>query len=234
MYILNVFITTFRQRIPHLSQDLFVKQGGEAFYNSEIGNVEELPNSNGYLAHLKNENEMVIHANVIINSTGLYSNTLSKSVGIKSPSYKYSKGHYAGYRPRKSLVSRLIYPVPDPNIKSLGVHCTLDLNGKLKFGPDVEYIDNCTDYSLPQGKDEERLLDGFYTSVSKYLKNLKREDLYLDYCGIRPKLSGPSEPFQDFIIQKHGSGFINLLGIESPGLTSSLAIAEYIEQNYYK
>lgn len=103
--------------------------------------------------------------------------------------------------------------------------------GKLKFGPDIEYPlpgTETLDYSLPTGAREQEIIDKFHTAVTKYLRNVDKSRLYVDYAGIRPKLSGLNDPFQDFVIEKETDGFINLLGIESPGLTSSLAIAEYV------
>ncbi|KAG0056802.1 hypothetical protein BGZ83_003420 [Gryganskiella cystojenkinii] len=144
----------------------------------------------------------------------------------------YAKGHYYGYS-GPALVSRLIYPVPDKNLAGLGTHLTLDLAGRMRFGPDVLYIDRPDDYSIDEktvGSPES--LQTVSKIIQTYLPLIKPSSLYADYAGIRPKLAGPGEPFRDFVIQHH-AGFVHLAGIESPGLTSSLAIAEYVEELLY-
>ena len=109
----------------------------------------------------------------------------------------------------------------------LGVHATLDLGGRVRFGPDVEYIDRL-DYSVDENK-----RDAFAVAVMKYLPAILPEALHPDMSGIRPKLQGPGEPVRDFVIaEEHAAGFprfINLVGIESPGLTSCLAIAKRVK-----
>ncbi|KAG0276224.1 hypothetical protein BGZ95_007821 [Linnemannia exigua] len=144
----------------------------------------------------------------------------------------YCKGHYYGYS-GKALVSRLIYPVPDKNLTSLGTHLTLDLAGRMRFGPDVLYVDNPTDYSIDLSTvGSTSSMKTVSQVIQTYLPAVKSSSLYADYAGIRPKLAGPGEPFRDFIIHHH-TGFVNLAGIESPGLTSSLAIAEHVETLLY-
>jgi 2-hydroxyglutarate dehydrogenase len=159
----------------------------------------------------------------------------------------YCKGHYYGYS-GKPLVNRLIYPVPEKNLSGLGVHATLDLSGRMRFGPDTLYISSNSDYSLPMEEEEEGgtggrgrgrgRLDIAHSAVVRYLPGLVREGLYLDYSGIRPKLSGPGEGFRDFVVREESEagfpGFFNLIGIESPGLTSALAIAELINSQLLK
>ena len=133
----------------------------------------------------------------------------------------YAKGNYftlAG----KAPFSRLIYPVPEK--AGLGVHLTLDLGGQAKFGPDVQWVDDPTDLVV-----DPRRGDAFYAEVRKYWPQLPDGALQAGYAGMRPKISGPQEAAADFMVQgpqQHGvAGLVNLLGIESPGLTSSLAIA---------
>jgi L-2-hydroxyglutarate oxidase LhgO len=113
-----------------------------------------------------------------------------------------------------------------PEHAGLGVHLTLDLGGQAKFGPDTEWIDG-VDYTV-----DPRRGDKFYAAIRTYWPGLKDGALQPGYAGIRPKISGPTEPAADFVVQgpeTHGvSGLINLYGIESPGLTASLAIAEHV------
>jgi L-2-hydroxyglutarate oxidase LhgO len=140
------------------------------------------------------------------------------------PQAFYAKGNYftlAG----KAPFSRLIYPVPEK--AGLGVHLTLDLGGQAKFGPDVQWVDDPTDLQV-----DPRRGDAFYAEVRRYWPELPDGALQPGYSGIRPKISGPHDAAADFMIQgpaEHGvPGWVNLLGIESPGLTSSLAIAQHV------
>ena len=125
------------------------------------------------------------------------------------------------------LLSRLVYPVPDH--VSLGVHAVLGLEGRLRFGPDAELIaDRTFDYAVAESK-----LDAFTCAVQRLVPALSAEDLSPDISGIRAKLQGPGEGFRDFVVAEESArglpGFVNLVGIDSPGLTSSLAIAEEVE-----
>ena len=139
------------------------------------------------------------------------------------PTAYYAKGNYFTLAGR-SPFSRLIYPVPVPG--GLGVHITVDLGGQAKFGPDVEWIPGI-DYTVDPHRS-----DKFYAAVRKYWPALKDGALQPGYAGIRPKIVPPGAPAQDFTIQGPGDhgvpGLINLFGIESPGLTASLALAERV------
>ena len=140
---------------------------------------------------------------------------------------KYCKGSYFTASPSPAF-RHLVYPVPTPNHEGLGVHATIDLAGRVRFGPDVEYI-NALDYRV----EETRSAD-FAAAIQTYLPSIRPEMLQPDMCGIRPKLQGPGEPVRDFVIQEERSaglpGWINLIGIESPGLTSCLAIASCVKE----
>ncbi|KAJ3039920.1 hypothetical protein HK097_002694, partial [Rhizophlyctis rosea] len=132
---------------------------------------------------------------------------------------------YFSLRHSTPPVSRLIYPVPEKNLKGLGIHATVDLAGKVKFGPDAVWTGDRGDFGVEDG---EEIRERFWEAVRRYMPSVRREELYADYAGVRPKLSGPGEPFRDFIVEcpEGFPGFVNLVGIESPGLTASLAIAE--------
>jgi L-2-hydroxyglutarate oxidase LhgO len=142
------------------------------------------------------------------------------------PALRYAKGNYFSTTDRAPF-SRLIYPVPEPG--GLGVHLTLDLGGTARFGPDVEWTDTL-DYRVDPARGKR-----FYDAIRQYWPDLADDSLQPAYSGIRPKLSGPGEANSDFVIQDattHGSaGLVNLFGIESPGLTSSLAIAEHVTRS---
>ena len=107
----------------------------------------------------------------------------------------------------------------------MGIHLTIDLNGRLKLGPDTSYIPRVENYNV-----EAEITDRFYQSARKFLPFLKKENVSPDMAGIRPKLQGPDDDFRDFIIKEDFPGFINLVGIESPGLTASPAIARYVKK----
>jgi L-2-hydroxyglutarate oxidase LhgO len=140
------------------------------------------------------------------------------------PTY-YAKGNYYSLSGR-SPFSRLVYPMP--NDAGLGVHITLDLAGQARFGPDVEWIDRI-DYDV-----DPRRAAGFYAAIREYWPGLKDGSLAPGYAGVRPKLVGPGAPAADFVIsgpRDHGvPGLVNLFGIESPGLTAALAIAEHVRE----
>jgi L-2-hydroxyglutarate oxidase LhgO len=136
---------------------------------------------------------------------------------------RYAKGNYFSLS-GKAPFSRLVYPIPEPG--GLGVHYTIDMGGQGRFGPDVQWVDQL-DYQVDAKRGEK-----FYDQIRRYWPKLHDGALQPAYSGIRPKLVSAGEPDADFFIQgpqQHGlSGLINLFGIESPGLTSSLAIAEKI------
>ena len=170
---------------------------------------------------------MRIRARVVVNSAGLHAQHVAGSLqGLPAdrvpPSY-YCKGNYYSLAGRAPF-SRLVYPVPES--AGLGVHLTLDLAGQARFGPDVEWID-AIDYRV-----DPRRADAFYREIRRYWPLLADGALQPGYSGIRPKIQAPGEPARDFLIEgprDHGvGGLVNLFGIESPGLTASLAIADHV------
>lgn len=169
---------------------------------------------------------MRLAADYVVNAAGLAAIALAHAtVGYppdRIPSAHFAKGNYYALSGRAPF-SRLIYPVPEDG--GLGVHLTLDLGGQARFGPDVEWIDTI-DYSV-----DPRRADGFYAEVRKYWPDLPERALTPDYCGIRPKISGPGEPAADFMLhgpETHGiGGLVSLFGIESPGLTACLPLARH-------
>ncbi|MDP4574923.1 NAD(P)/FAD-dependent oxidoreductase [Qipengyuania sp. G39] len=168
-----------------------------------------------------------VHTDVLVNCAGLGAIELARRVaGIAMeavPNPHYAIGHY--YRlSGPSPCSRLVYPVPEPG--GLGIHLTLDLGGQARFGPDVRWID------IPDYRFDDSRRERFAAAIGTYLPDLDVARLQPDYTGIRPKIAGPQEDNADFRIsgpEDHGmAGLVNLFGIESPGLTASLAIAEQI------
>jgi L-2-hydroxyglutarate oxidase LhgO len=173
------------------------------------------------------DDPITLRCRLLVNSAGLHAPALAARIeGVPAsriPTAYYAKGNYFTLSGR-SPFSRLIYPVPVPG--GLGVHLTIDLGGQARFGPDVEWID-AIDYTV-----DPHRADGFYAAVRRYWPALKDGALQPGYAGIRPKIVPKGAPGQDFVVQgpqTHGlSGLINLFGIESPGLTASLALADHV------
>jgi L-2-hydroxyglutarate oxidase LhgO len=168
---------------------------------------------------------MELVCGTLVNSAGLFAPQLARSIsgipGHTIPPQYFAKGHYYTLS-GKSPFRRLIYPMAGHGF--LGVHVTIDLGGQARFGPDIEWIDR-VDYSFNNAREPM-----FYEAIRRYYPALKDGALQPGYTGIRPKISGPNGPAADFVIQgpkDHGiRGLVNLYGIESPGLTASLAIGE--------
>jgi len=183
---------------------------------------------NKFVVSCSAEDDFFVESTYLINCSGL-SNELTLKNIEDFPNNKiyrnyFAKGHYFKYS-GKSPFSNLIYPVSGQH--SLGIHIGFDLAGGMRFGPDVEFVDE-VDYSF-----NESLKNKFIESISQYWPDINSDKLHPDYTGIRPKITKPNETMRDFSIQTafdHGiKNFINLQGIESPGLTSSLAIGKFVK-----
>lgn len=170
----------------------------------------------------------------VINSAGLYAQQVAHGIeGYRAdliPKLVLAKGNYFGCAGRPAF-SRLIYPAPVEG--GLGVHVTIDLAGRMRFGPDVEWLTTTDPKKVDYTVDAKRS-ESFYDAIRRYWPGLHDGAITPDYSGCRPKLTGPGEPAADFRIdgpEVHGmAGLVNLFGIESPGLTSSLAIAEEVRR----
>lgn len=181
----------------------------------------------GFEIEIGGDTPMALQCRVLINSAGLSAPAIARAIeGMPSeriPTSYYAKGNYFSCSTRAPF-SHLIYPVPEPG--GLGVHLTIDLGGQAKFGPDVEWVDSL-DYTVDPARAER-----FYPAIRRYWPTLPDGALTPSYSGIRPKIVPPAIARQDFVIQgpqDHGlAGLVNLFGIESPGLTSSLAIADEV------
>jgi L-2-hydroxyglutarate oxidase LhgO len=203
--------------------------GGAVAYYSEVvsGRVQT---SSVHLT-VRAEEEYVLEAATVINAAGLQAIEIATAIDgphvVDLPKARFAKGHYfsvSGETPFR----RLIYPLP--NKAGLGTHLTLDLGGRGRIGPDVAWLsdgsDEPFDYAVP-----DQLATAFHQAALAFWPDLRLEQLSPDYAGIRPKLVGPGDAPGDFVIQKvTGGHLINLLGIESPGLTSALAIGAYVAQ----
>ncbi|KAJ2857280.1 hypothetical protein J3B02_001113 [Coemansia erecta] len=188
---------------------------------------------------------MCINAATVVNAAGLWADRVANMLATQSKhdwrtKYKlhFAKGRYYMYAGGPKIkVQRLIYPVPDKHITSLGTHLTIDMGGAIRFGPDLEWIQSNEDYGFDRIVDGQRSapsMDAVAKEISKYLPRILPTDLEPGYAGIRPKLQPPGGAFRDFVVQEETDaglpGFVNLMGIESPGLTSSLAIARMVEK----
>ena len=183
--------------------------------------------SRGIELEIGGDAPMALQCGLLVNAAGLGAPALARGIAgmpidLIPPAY-LAKGNYFSCNARAPF-SHLIYPVPEPG--GLGVHLTLDMAGQARFGPDVEWID-AIDYAVDPGRAER-----FYPAIRRYWPTLPDGALMPSYSGIRPKIVPPAVAVQDFLIQgpqDHGvAGLINLFGIESPGLTSSLAIADHV------
>jgi L-2-hydroxyglutarate oxidase LhgO len=183
--------------------------------------------SDGFALDVGGAEPVTLRCRVLVNSAGIYAPALARRItGIPAatiPRDYFCRGVYFTLSARAPF-RHLVYPVPEPG--GLGIHVTLDLAGQARFGPDVEWIDEI-DYGVDPGRGTR-----FYTAIRRYWRGLPDGALQPGYAGIRPKISGPKEPAADFLIQgpaEHGiAGLVNLYGVESPGLTASLAIARHV------
>lgn len=214
------------KRLEHLAKD----KGAIFAYGCEVIGIEK--KEGGYQADIRDTDggRITLFSRVLINSAGLHSEKIARMAGldIKRFDYElhYSKGEYFRVKASKSgLVNHLIYPPPEET--SLGIHTVTDMQGEMKLGPNAFYV-NDIDYDVDPSHKEE-----FYESAKPFLPFIEPDDLSPDVAGIRAKLQAPGEPVRDFVISEEGKkgfpGLINLIGIESPGLTASLAIANYVD-----
>jgi len=188
-------------------------------YLSKVVGIEKV--GSDYKLNINNEYDF--ESEIVINASGLSADKIAKMAGIDKYKLYYCKGEYFAYI-KKSFIKRLVYPVPEKDEKALGVHSVIDLNGGLKFGPSAFYV-NEIDYKV-----DENNRKAFHESVASLFPQIKEQDLAPDQSGIRPKLQGSGESVKDFVIAQDLPGFINLVGIESPGLTACLSIADHVQK----
>ncbi len=200
------------------------QRGGFLVPNTALTLMEKAPGA----LFLEASDGTGFSANVLVNAGGLSAPALARRFRPLEeqwiPEPRYAKGHYFSFGGRAPF-SRLVYPVPEPG--GLGVHLTLDMVGQARFGPDVEWVSDPGDFSVDPSR-----ADAFYAEIRKYWPQLPNGSLQPAYAGIRPRVSFQGRLSEDFVIQgptDHGvSGLVNLFGIESPGLTSALAIGEHV------
>jgi len=204
--------------------------GAQIAYQSKVVGIEKV--AGGYKVAVEDgTGKFSFTTRVLVNCAGLYSDKVAELAGIDiaEAGYRlyYCRGEYFSVGSGKStLVERLIFPVPPPGVTGVGIHVTFDLEGRMRLGPSIHYVDSI-DYGI-----DNRHKQLFYDSVRRFLPFIEYDDLEPEMAGIRPKLQEPGGDIKDFVIRDEGDkglpGFINLIGIESPGLTSSPAIARYV------
>lgn len=229
---------SYMQNLLHLAQ-------GNGVHFSPYTEVDTISYQQGLFQLTTNINTDSKHerysfqSSCVVNSGGLFAQALAAKIELQSdllspvpaslpipiPPLKTCKGSYFTYSGRNPF-RHLIYPLPEANEMGLGIHSTVDMSGQLKFGPDTEYVTELN-YQVDPSKAEI-----FATSIANYFPAISAEKLSAAYAGIRPKIVGPNEPAGDFVIQNGQDfgvpGLIQLFGMESPALTASLAIGDYV------
>jgi len=204
--------------MQHLEYN-FISNNGIIAYNTLADSI--VYNKSNF--NITTNNQDNIETKILINAAGLWSDKISLMLGIDELKVHYCKGEYYKTNRYKNI-NCLIYPLPSE--VSLGIHAAIQLNGDVFFGPNAYYIDEINYHIDDSNK------DSFLNDIKKYI-DIELNDIWPDFCGIRPKLQARGMSFEDFYINNESTrgikNFINLLGIDSPGLTSSLAIAEYVE-----
>ena len=204
--------------------------GAHLAYRTEVTGIDRIPG--GYKVSVQDtEGHFSFTTKVLINCAGLHSDEVARMVGIDiaRAGYRlhYCRGEYFSVsRGKSKLVGRLIYPVPKAGQAGLGIHVNFDLRGRMRLGPDACYVDRI-DYKVNDSQKR-----AFYDSVARFLPFIEYDDLEPEMVGIRAKLQAEGEDFRDFVISHECDRglpqLINLIGIESPGLTSAPAIAKYV------
>jgi L-2-hydroxyglutarate oxidase LhgO len=213
----------------------FEDAGGMVAYQSPLISAKPIGANakDGFELEIGGADAMTIQTKLLINCAGMSAPAVAQKIQSLSkdqiPKAYFAKGNYFSLT-GKSPFKHLIYPIPEPG--GLGVHLTLDMGGQAKFGPDVEWLDISEEGQIDYTVNPTRG-DGFYQAVRRYWPGLKDQSLQPDYSGVRAKIVPPNAPAGDFCFntpKDHGlEGLFNLYGFESPGLTSSLAIAKYLE-----
>ena len=192
------------------------QRGGEVITNADVVGIED-----GWTV---STTRGPVSAATIVNAAGLYADEVSRMAGVGGYTIYPCRGDYFTLR-TKHRYTRLVYPMKAPNAPNLGIHLTLDIGGGVRLGPDATWVDSKADYAPAPEKRAK-----FAAAAATLFEGVTAEDLAYDSCGLRPKLRAAHEPHEkDFVIAEDRPGLINLLGIESPGLTSAMAIGEMVD-----
>lgn len=208
-------VVSVSEAIKGLSDFLF-KVDVPVLLSQKVENLKKI--SNGFEFKVGSDQ---IQADYVINCGGHFGVDLRRSLGLNDLENLFVKGRYLKLN-KKYFNDALIYPLPEKGLKGLGVHTSFDMDGIIRFGPDTFDTQNI-DYQM-----EDDLLESMYPEIMKTFKNIVKDDLSPDYAGIRSKILKEGEIYQDFWIQSPLSGYIECLGIESPGFSASPAIAKHI------
>jgi L-2-hydroxyglutarate oxidase LhgO len=210
-----------------------INNGCQIAYKSEVTGIRKIQKGYEVTISEPEGDSYSFTTGILINAAGLTSDKIAEMAGMMDEDLRihFCKGEYFRINPPKNkLIKRLIYPVPHHNMEGIGIHVTIDMGGGVKLGPDVKYLeDNVYDYRLTPSKQE-----AFFKSAKKFLPFLELNDIAPEMAGIRPKIQKPGDPQKDFYIMEESKrglpGLINLIGMESPGLTSSIAISKYVNE----
>ena len=219
-------------------ESVITDHGGTIALNSAVTSISQRDPGEGWEVCVAGETKVT--SDTIINAAGLgavdiHNMIISKHHPERMIKPYYAKGtYYTARHTTPGKISTLIYPVVEPGLGGLGTHLTIDLTGRVRFGPDVEWTSNPGNLDAYAGANLEQAEE----AVRGYLPGIKKGSLAPDYAGMRPKLAPKGEGgFVDFVIRDRGMegyrGWVDLLGIESPGLTSSLGIARLVEEMLY-
>lgn len=216
------------------------ENGAEVIYRTTVHAIEPLSDGYRVTGMDASGSDFALRAAAVVNAAGLWADAIAALVGINIDAAAYRqhfcKGDYFGIAPaRTGLVSRLVYPLAATSAERAGsrIHLTIDLTGRMRLGPDAVWLPDSWRENPSYQVDESRR-ELFWQSARRYLPWLELADVAPESVGVRPRVFGPGQPQRDFIIQHERErgfpGFVNLIGIESPGLTSSPAIAEYVAE----
>ena len=225
-------------------QARFENNNGTIGLNTELTDLEYNKGTSNYTLRLESDaGEMELTSDNVVNAAGLYAAQVSNLLLPKERHYQgyFAKGNYFSYLPTTSIgkiTDVLIYPCPNPNASSLGTHLTFDLGGQLRFGPDLEWLDIKRAEDIDYTPNPQNLKEA-YKAIKTYFPSITPDSLHPSYSGVRPKIYSLEEnmkKFADFEIKQEPGypGFVNLLGMESPSLTASWAIGEYVKDLYHK
>lgn len=239
MYVPSTGIVDAHSLMAYFAQQAR-EHGAEIVYRTEVRGLARL--SDGYLIEGVDASgeRFALRAEIVVNAAGLWADHVAALAGIDLDAAGYRqhfcKGEYFGITPGKSVrsrISRLVYPLAATGTERVGtrIHLTLDLAGRMRLGPDAEWLPDAW-RADPEYRVNDAKRDLFWRSAQRYLPWLEPSDLFPESAGVRPRIFAPGEPQRDFIIAHEAErgmpGFINLIGIESPGLTSSPAIAQHV------
>ena len=228
-------------------QAQYENAGGLTAINTRVDDIEYREQHKEYLLHcteMGSDELFTISAENVVNCAGLYAPKIANMILPSSRHFQsiFAKGNYFSYVPEtpiatSNISTRLIYPCPQANASGLGTHMTFDLGGQIRFGPDLEWSDESDALSLNYDVAAKNL-EAAHKAIASYFPSIKLLEIQPSYSGFRPKLhtqSESAERFSDFYIKEEIGfpGFVNMIGIESPGLTSSFAIAEYVRDIYH-